>query len=112
MHDQRFRNNPASRRIDIRGRVSLVHLGRGSFLYTYPGKARPHIGRIDLSFSKIRRHTLMTVVLFSGFFLGFSVFSNAGRALGALNDDHDTTALLDDKNLTPEQFDQKSEDFK
>lgn len=111
MHDQRFRNNLTSRRIEIRGRVSLVHLGRGSFLYTFPGKARPYIGRVDLSFAKIRRHVIMSVVLFSGFFLGFSVFSNAGRAFSALTDDKEA-ALIDQKNLTPEQFDQKSEDFK
>lgn len=112
MHHRRFQNNPAPRRLEIRGRVSLIHLGRGSFLYTFPGKARPYIGRVDLSIVQMRKTAMMVVVLFSGFFLGFSVFSNAGSAITTASDEQELVAGLNEKDLSPEELDQKSEDFK
>jgi murein DD-endopeptidase MepM/ murein hydrolase activator NlpD len=54
----------------------------------------------------------MIVVLLSGFFLGFSVFSNAGSAVSKAADEQDLMAGFNEKDLTPQEFDQKSEDFK
>jgi len=112
MHHKRFQNNPATRRIEIRGRFSLIHLGRGSFLYTFPGKARPHIGRFDVSAAQIRKHSMMVLVLSFGFFLGFSVLSNATRAFTANSAGEDQAVDLNEAGLTPDEIDQKSQDFK
>ncbi len=112
MYHRRFQNNPAPRRLQIRGRVSLVHLGRGSFLYTFPGKTRPHIGRLDLSMAQFRKTGLMAVVLSSGFFLGFSVLSNTGSAFTTAGEEQELVVGLDGEGMSPEELDQKSEAFK
>lgn len=112
MYSRRFENRPAPRRVEIRGRFSLIHLGGGSFLYTLPGRSRPIIGRFDLSSFRLKRHGAMLAALTGVILVGFSVFSNSGRAFTNMGDSQDPTALIDTKNLSPEQMEQKSEELK
>ncbi|MBI38728.1 MAG: peptidase M23 [Leptospiraceae bacterium] len=80
MHHRRFKNRHSKHRFELQGRFSLIHLGGGSFLYSFPGKTRPIIGRVDLALGKIRNQALGVMALSVLFFGVFSLLSNSGTA--------------------------------
>ncbi len=108
MYLRRFKNRQKRSILDLKGRFSLIHLGGGTFLYSFPGKHHPVVGKIELGRKKYRNRglgVLMSAVLFMGV---MSVLSNAGTA--------DSISLQDlekmEAGLSPRELEEKSERLK
>ena len=112
MHHRRFKNRHSKHRFELQGRFSLIHLGGGSFLYSFPGKTRPIIGRVDLALGKIRNQALGVMALSVLFFGVFSLLSNSGTATTT----QDLTEVEELKKmegkLSPIELEKKSDELK
>ncbi|MCB1174004.1 MAG: peptidoglycan DD-metalloendopeptidase family protein [Leptospiraceae bacterium] len=54
MYHRRFKNNKSRRILDIKGRFALMHMGGGTFIYSFPGRGYPVVGKIELARKKYR----------------------------------------------------------
>lgn len=112
MHHRRFNNKLSRHRLDFQGKFSIIHLGGGSFLYTFPGKVRPVVGRIDLSQKKLRNQGIGLVMIIFAFVGIFGFLSNTGTAT-AVSDPSSPEELekLEGK-LSPIELEKKSDELK
>lgn len=80
MYQRRFKNKTSRRIFHLQGRFSLTHLGGGTFLYSFPGRNYPIVGKLELGRKKYRNRGL-TAAAFSMFgFVVISLFSGSGTA--------------------------------
>ena len=80
MYLRRFRNRKKRRLLNHKGQFFLTHLGGGTLLYSFPGRERPVVGKIEFWRKKYRVRSygaVMTVALFFGV---MSALSNVSRA--------------------------------
>lgn len=80
MYQRRFKNRDGKRILNLYGRFSLMHLGGGAFLYTFPGRRYPIVGRIELWKRKYRNRGLGAIAASAFIFVFMSVLSNTGGA--------------------------------
>ncbi|MCB1164760.1 MAG: peptidoglycan DD-metalloendopeptidase family protein [Leptospiraceae bacterium] len=111
MHHRRFKNRHSKHRFELQGRFSLIHLGGGSFLYSFPGKNRPIIGRVDLALGKIRNQAMGVMALSILFFGVFSLLSNSGTATTADLTEVEELKQMEGK-LSPIELERKSDELK
>ncbi|MBX7057049.1 MAG: M23 family metallopeptidase [Leptospirales bacterium] len=80
MYQRRFKNKQGRRILNLQGRVSLMHLGGGAFLYSFPGRRFPIVGRVEL-FKRSHRRGLLGALALAGIgFLFFNIVASAGQA--------------------------------
>jgi murein DD-endopeptidase MepM/ murein hydrolase activator NlpD len=111
----RFQQKANVKRVEIKGRFSLIHLGGGNFVYTIPGKNKPKVGRIDFSEGNFKKIGIGVIIIFLGFYIFFFIFTKSGIATTTIKDtsyidknDHQ----MDINNLEPQEIERKSEELK
>ncbi len=104
---KRFRNRKKRPLLDLKGRFSLIHLGGGTFLYSYPGKGHPVVRKVELGRKRNRVRGLG--VLLGLLFVGFvSLVSQTGTADSVSPEDLEKL----EAGLTPVQLEERSEKLK
>jgi murein DD-endopeptidase MepM/ murein hydrolase activator NlpD len=80
MHQRRFKNKSSRRIFHYQGRFSLMHLGGGTFLYSFPGRNYPIVGKLELGRKKYRNRGLGAVAFSTFFFMMITLMSGSGTA--------------------------------
>ena len=80
MYHRRFKNKTSRRLLNFQGHFSLMHLGGGTFLYSFPGRNYPVVGKIELGRKKYRNRGLGAAALGTSFFMLLSLLSGSGTA--------------------------------
>ncbi len=109
MYHRRFKNRRGTRLFHLKGRFSLMHLGGGTFLYSFPGKDYPIVGKIEFGRKKYRVQGATVAAILSVFLGTMGVLSNAGKASSI--DEYGVSDSLNG-NLSPRELDEKSEELK
>lgn len=80
MYQRRFKNRQGRRIFHLQGRISLMHLGGGAFLYSFPGRRYPIVGRIELWKRSYRNRLFGGISAICAVFLFFNIVASAGQA--------------------------------
>ncbi len=80
MYQRRFKNKSGRRIFSLKGRFSLMHLGGGTFLYSFPGRNYPIVGKIELWRPAYRNRSLGALAAGGFVFLVLSISSGSGTA--------------------------------
>jgi len=114
-YHKRFQQKENVKKLELKGRFSIIHLGGGNFVYTIPGKTKPKVGRIDLSELNFRRIGFGFIIIFLGFFVFFMVFTKSGIATtnsNVIKKEEVEKSQIDLKNLNPQEIEKQSEELK
>ena len=109
MYQRRFQNKRSQRILDLKGRFSLMHLGGGTFLYSFPGRRYPIVGKIELGRRKYRNRGLGFLAVSFVFTSLLSLFSTSGTADPVVSMDELVT--LESQGRI-EELEKKSEEIK
>jgi len=106
MYNNRFQSQRSRRLLHIDGKMSLVHLGSGNFIYTLPGKHKTYVGKIELGRKKYRLPGagIAVAVLFIA---GIVLFSNMEPTEASVKADNYTGSASESI-----EFEEKTEAWK
>lgn len=114
-YHKRFQQRPEVRRVEIKGKFSVIHLGGGNFVYTLPGKNKPIVKRVDLfdfNYKKLGLGILSIIFLFYIFFI-LNTKSGVATSKKEIKEIIDRDSYQDTfKNLTPYEIEKQSEELK
>lgn len=109
MYQRRFKNKTSRRIFHLKGRFSLMHLGGGTFLYSFPGRHHPIVGKIEFGGRRSRNRGLGALAFGSSAFVLMSLISGQGKA-------DPITQINELKRLEAEgrfiEFEQRSDELK
>ena len=108
MYHRRFKNRSRLRLFNLKGHFSLMHIGGGTFVYSFPGKNHPVVGKIEFGRKKYRVQGLGALIIGSAFFSMMSLLSNAGSASSINPEDLERM----NRGLSPVELEKKSEELK
>lgn len=113
-YHKRFQHRPDVRKIEFKGKFSIIHLGGGSFIYTLPGKDRPKINRLDFSEFNYKKISLGALSVFLIFFIFFVINTKSGVATSQkeIHADHRYHNQFQFSNLSPHEIEKQSEELK
>ncbi len=109
MYNTRFQNYRPTKLFQINGKVSLIHVGAGNFIYTMPGRNRTYVGKIELGRKKYRLKGAgigIAIVLF----VSVLIFFNMNTSEASVQAAESLTSLSTDKESI--EFEEKTEQWK
>ncbi|MBE7438888.1 MAG: peptidoglycan DD-metalloendopeptidase family protein [Spirochaetales bacterium] len=108
MYNKRFKNRSGQRLFHLKGRFSLMHLGGGTFLYSYPGREHPVVRKLELGRKKYRVGGMSFLALFFMFSGGLALITSSSTA-----DTIDAEELERlESSLQPVELEERSEKLK
>lgn len=111
MYNRRFKNKQGRRIFELKGRFSLMHLGGGTFVYSFPGRYYPIVGRVELWRKKYRHRGLSFLIASAFVTLGIGIVSNAGTA-DPIASAEELERLESEGKIKPEELEARSEKIK
>ncbi len=85
MYYRRFQNKKSKNIFSLNGRLSLTHMGGGSFYYTIPRQNKPVVGKIELGNRMFRTRFISTLIVGIAVFSLLSFFSSSQDAVPITN---------------------------
>ncbi len=117
-YHKRFQQSNQVKKIAIRGRFTFAYVGKGNIVYTFPGKDKPIIGKLDIS-EFISKKVVAGISFVIIVFLVFSIFFTRSGIATTTETSKEFIASQDDKkeeydfkNLDPQEIEKKSEELK
>ncbi len=111
-YHKRFQHKPDVKKIEFRGKFSIIHLGGGSFIYTIPGKDRPKIKRLDFSEFNYKKISFGAISIFFIFFVFFVLNTKSGVATSQKEIQTNQQYQYQFRHLTPYEIEIQSEELK